>query len=416
MPQTAAGTLLTEEKGHSQAIVPAGALVEQLGCSISWKKGKIVVTHPVHGRLQVRIRNGCPVLAETEALRLIEELEMKRLQELEDQVENLQVTLTSLSTPKPFAQVVAQARATGSRLDLLQAAVSVPFYSPEDRVHLGTQTPTTEREAWKVLKGLPLPRRTRRSLLGSADWVLRFVHGKHSLHNEDQTLLRRGFQVVTVDLEKPKQWSLQSGSPVHTALVWAALQGRLAGIQATPGSQSHVVALVTWLWTLSTAMRKYTIPLTAAFRSSQIPESPLWKGFETWAGLPPVVKGRGNEEVWLSTNCRTQEMCASATWSNLLQNMVKAMQPSPENPCAAAIEALDREIEEGLKRDGISIQEPLDPKERGWWNHIRQGHLPYRRDCRACVYGSAVGFPNTVEYPTRPHFRLARSSAREGLV
>ena len=224
MPQTAAGTLLTEEKSHSQAIVPAGALVEQLGCSISWKKGKIVVTHPVHGRLQVRIRNGCPVLAETEALRLIEELEMKRLQELEDQV----------------------------------------------------------GEAWKVLKGLPLPRRTRRSLLGSADWVLRFVHGKHSLHNEDQTLLSRGFQVVTVDLEKPKQWSLQSGSPVHTALVWAALQGRLAGIQATPGSQSHVVALVTWLWTLSTAMRKYTIPLTAAFRSSQIPESPLWKGFESF--------------------------------------------------------------------------------------------------------------------------------------
>ena len=394
MPQTAAGTLLTEEKSHSQAIVPAGALVEQLGCSISWKRGKIVVT------LQVRIRNGCPVLAETEALRLIEELEMKRLQELEDQVEDLQATLTSLSTPKPFAQVVAQARATGSRLDLLQAAASVPFYSPEDRVHLGTQTPTTEKEAWKVLKGLPLPRRTRRSLLGSADWVLRFVHGKHSLHDEDQTLLSRGFQVVTVDLEKPKQWSLQSGSPVHTALVWAALQGHLAGIQATPGSQSHVVALVTWLWTLSTAMRKYTIPLTAAFRSSQIPESPLWKGFETWAGLPPVVKGRGNEEVWLSTNCRTEEMCASATWSNLLQNMVKAMQPSPENPCAAAIEALDREIEEGLQRDGISMQEPLDPKEMGWWNHIRQGHLPYRRDCRACVYGSAVGLQHRrVPYP-----------------
>ena len=61
LPQTSEGTLLAEG-GDSAPIIPMGQLVTLLGCQIKWTQSKLVVLHPIHGRLQVRLRGNCPVL------------------------------------------------------------------------------------------------------------------------------------------------------------------------------------------------------------------------------------------------------------------------------------------------------------------------------------------------------------------
>eukprot|EP00438_Fugacium_kawagutii_P033584 Skav205234 [mRNA] locus=scaffold1794:149103:155795:- [translate_table: standard] len=72
-----------------EPIVPLGMLISLLGCEVSWKEEEMVVWHPVRGRLEVQVRGGCPEVEKDEALRLIEEIEekkkigLKRVEELE---------------------------------------------------------------------------------------------------------------------------------------------------------------------------------------------------------------------------------------------------------------------------------------------------------------------------------------------
>ena len=82
--QNKAGTLLGDAKADT--LVPLGQLVEILNCKVHWSKGRLTVIHPVHGRLRVRVRDFCPELAEHEALKLIAELEQKRLDDMSDAV------------------------------------------------------------------------------------------------------------------------------------------------------------------------------------------------------------------------------------------------------------------------------------------------------------------------------------------
>ena len=83
--QNAGGTLLSDAPG-AQTILPLGALVRELGCSIKWTRKGLTLRHPTYGVLRTQIRGGCPQLAETEALRLISDLENKRLERFEGQL------------------------------------------------------------------------------------------------------------------------------------------------------------------------------------------------------------------------------------------------------------------------------------------------------------------------------------------
>ena len=90
LSQTGGGTLLGDE--GSEAIVPMGQLVRLLGCKISWTPSKLTVVHPVHGRLQVRLRGQCPVMPVSQAMTLISELEEARIREFEKTVRRLEDT------------------------------------------------------------------------------------------------------------------------------------------------------------------------------------------------------------------------------------------------------------------------------------------------------------------------------------
>eukprot|EP00438_Fugacium_kawagutii_P029791 Skav227164 [mRNA] locus=scaffold502:278286:285743:- [translate_table: standard] len=69
------GGVMVSEDASIEPIIPMGALVEKLGCSLSWEEGEMQITHPVRGRLPITVCDGCPQIPRTLALSLIEELE-----------------------------------------------------------------------------------------------------------------------------------------------------------------------------------------------------------------------------------------------------------------------------------------------------------------------------------------------------
>ena len=82
------GTILVE--GHIEPIVPVRGLIE-LGYKLQWSRNGCVVVHPRRGKIASWLRDGCPVVAEEDALALIadiEEAERKKVEDL-NQEENL---------------------------------------------------------------------------------------------------------------------------------------------------------------------------------------------------------------------------------------------------------------------------------------------------------------------------------------
>ena len=66
-------------------IVPLGLLTSKLGYVASWKKGRMTLSHPIDGKVEVCMRSGCPQVSRLDAMRMIqklEEVEMPRMQAL----------------------------------------------------------------------------------------------------------------------------------------------------------------------------------------------------------------------------------------------------------------------------------------------------------------------------------------------
>lgn len=69
------GGVLVSEEMDVEPILPMGALVERLQCSLQWTSDHLVIHHPVRGEIPVQLCGGCPMIDRQMALRLIEELE-----------------------------------------------------------------------------------------------------------------------------------------------------------------------------------------------------------------------------------------------------------------------------------------------------------------------------------------------------
>ena len=114
---------------RQQTILPLGALVQTLGCTVSWSKRRgLRVTHPVLGPLKTGISpNTCPYIQEEQALKLIAELEAERLKEFELSVQAMEADLKQLSEPCDPTEALVRFHSTGHRTDLLRAIFSQPY-------------------------------------------------------------------------------------------------------------------------------------------------------------------------------------------------------------------------------------------------------------------------------------------------
>ena len=79
---------------ETEPIVPLGKMVSQVGCTVEWDEGGLVVVHPKRGRLATTQRGGCPHIPRPLALDIIQELEgksglMKKVKTKEDDEEEV---------------------------------------------------------------------------------------------------------------------------------------------------------------------------------------------------------------------------------------------------------------------------------------------------------------------------------------
>lgn len=98
---TTGGTMISEDP-NTEPIVPMGKMISRLGCTLGWTKDDgLIVNHPFKGMISTKSRGGCPYIDKAAALELIEELdaagedeadeaedqELKRIKKLDDQEE-----------------------------------------------------------------------------------------------------------------------------------------------------------------------------------------------------------------------------------------------------------------------------------------------------------------------------------------
>ena len=230
-------------KTKPQTILPFGALVQTLGCKVSWSKRKgLRVTHPRLGQLKVGVSpNTCPYMQEDQALKLIAELETTRLRDFEKSVQAMEAELQQIANPSDPSEAVRKYLCSGGRNELLRAVFSQPYLRPIPeavKVKLCEGLPgISDSDGWKILKRLPLNRARRRALHASKNWLVYLGSGQ--TEEGDPLKLwaqQKGLEFLGVDIREPggRGWDLSTESGVWSVLLWGALQGRVAVILSTP--------------------------------------------------------------------------------------------------------------------------------------------------------------------------------------
>ena len=235
------GTVLVEEKdpenSSTQPIVPLGALVQDLGCCLQWKKGNCKLLHPQRGYLKVTVKNNCPEVSLKEANKLIKELEANQVSKLNAQVATLTARLEVLrkEETKSWNELLKEYLEQGDQGLLQRAVMLCPFTKelPND-VQAAMVTDFDLNGGEKYLKEIPITRRKRRTLMASRDWVVRLFMGEEGSNDSFVAAVsKKGRVVLDVDVANSRLWDLH-GPTVYKLLIWAASKGKIADIIGSP--------------------------------------------------------------------------------------------------------------------------------------------------------------------------------------
>ena len=247
--QNLQGTILIRDEAGQlvQPIVPLGAVIEDLGCTLKWKKGSLQLYHPKRGMMKVKLVNNCPEIQAKDAHELIEELEAKHIYLLNDQVENLTARLEVMrkEEKKSWHELLRDYAATGARATLLKVILTCPFTKvlPEDvqamliegfEVHKGEQ----------YLKELPISRRKRRALMVHNNWVINLHSGEDPGPGDPFEAVPKGGKIMlNVDVRNSKLWDMDRKGGVYRLLLWAASCGKISDVISRPLNETWPTSL-----------------------------------------------------------------------------------------------------------------------------------------------------------------------------
>eukprot|EP00439_Symbiodinium_sp_Y106_P044585 s732_g5.t1 len=420
--QTSTGTLLKEDRRDPQPpIVPLGSLVQQLGCSLTWsKKGGLKVSHPVHGPLEVKMHGNCPMIAETEALRLISEIEDRNLQALQ------QATARSLWSPtsfdnKPWDISLETFAATGVRTYALSAMMDPAFpitveNETERYDFVGPMNlDLTDKAGEWYLKSLPVNRKMRRRLL-TTRWMVHLFDGNN---DETTNVFKRAesdsVTYLEIDIQKSKAYNMKGWSNVLRALLWAACRGQLDGIMGGPPKDEtgELKKKLMFLWMVA-EKGAVVNDLRKPFLFMELGEKSGWWNSEDWNRLKreyllTVSRVQGDDTVvyHAATNLNLidyngQEESATgqhgtlSKWtSSLATILAQSIEVWWKRPDQVRLAQLLCAMDGPLS--GMSEKEL-----KRWARHVRDGHVPFDKRCKTCVSNAASG---------RPHRRVLTPSA-----
>ena len=243
MRLTSSGTLLLPpgRDGSIQPIVPMGA-IEQLGYKLIWSAGSCKLYPPDGRSIQLRVKNGCPEVMESQALTLISRLEehklhqadelRRRAEEGKDRIRQARLAMDKTWWDHTMDYVNSGDLATGN-----MAISTAPFFQDvPDRALSGILTPEgVEREPfWDALRAAfpHLNRRRRKALHDSKNWVVHLFAGSNP-HKPLLKLESNGTVVLELDVERSQAQNLYNDA-LWSLLIRAAREGRIAAVIGGP--------------------------------------------------------------------------------------------------------------------------------------------------------------------------------------
>ncbi|CAE7876411.1 TY5A [Symbiodinium sp. KB8] len=420
LKQTNTGTLLKVEDGSPQApIVPLGALVQQLGCSISWSKRQgLKVYHPVHGDLKVKMKGTCPFVSELEALKLISEIEDKNLERLQQTTIRSLWASTPSTAPLPWTSNLEIYASTGKRGNALAATMdpSFPVYLETATQRFNFVGPAdidlSDESGWNYLKSLPVNRKNRRRLHGSR-WMVHLYDGKNELATQElKKLETEDIAVLEIDVQRSKMYNLKGWNNVLRALLWAGCRGQLEGVLGGPprNGDDELRQKLMYVWMVAengADIRDLKRPFLFMEYPGQKPwwKSTEWRNFRDEYQLSHVSLGQTQHQVFHAVSNMNfvnhvmepgVDSTTPTTWtSGLLKAIVDGVKEWKRWPDQV------RQAQLLCKMEGC-LEEMTEKELKQWAKHVRDGHVPFNKRCRTCVINAGSG---------RPHRKVITPSA-----
>eukprot|EP00439_Symbiodinium_sp_Y106_P050041 s545_g6.t1 len=408
LAQNSGGTLLTKKSGSdaSGPIVPLGALVQDLGCQISWtRKGGLTIRHPEHGLIRPSVIGRCPVVAEHQALDLIYEIECEKLRQLQYATRATAKSIWLWDQEKPWARHLDDFIRVGGRGAQLRAMCSEgsPFssWSEMERSMAAEHIDLDDRSGWTYLRAIPGSRQRRKRMMCSP-WVVHLYSGPDRHVDPFFRELDDGRVLVQVDINRSKSEDMGMVAGVYRALLWAAATGRVDGILGSPPGRVELVQKMMWLMTVAKAARTHHggHPVFAMMEGKKLLDLARSGGVAKWA---PITA---------SWDMFTEVMCLEEVSENMATNMTFEPSPPPatssgtawttefKKAVAEAVRRWGREPEalqmmkwvKRLDAEPGKFLEAFSDKELAMWRtHVKNNHVPYNRRCRTCVTTSGTG-------------------------
>ena len=429
-----------------EPIVPLGILAG-CGCSISWKKNGMKVTHPKKGPLPISIQAGCPQIPKALALELIKEYE-ERVTDVK------QARLVEETHPKREVEWLSSLVEGHPTLSMLPDSIKKSLIQQPGE--------------WK---DLPVNRHQRKRLKAAGPIILHLYAGEKdgfTLHKamEEYGL---GSRTLEVDLKRGEEHDMASmDSKAYKGMLRLALDGDLAAIVGGPNCRSRSVLrhypggprpvrsweepwgtsqlneeelnmcleddIMMWrqifLYLVAEMSRK--LQEASANESSRVrnhevlflleqPSDPVdykpecvsfWRTKE-WLSLKAAAKldlhqvNQGDFEPWKNE----VPVKPTSLAANFSLRLPKGRNPGARSRsegqklpsaslsrwvpglCRAIAEACALHLHEG-------DEEKMKIKAMTWDQHCQNGHVPFRRDCRVCQEQSAKSKPHRkVKHP-----------------
>ena len=388
----------------STPILPLGALVQQLGCDLSWsRKTGLKVSHPQFGELRTFVRGNHPMIGETQALALIAQLEEAKLKELENNIAETYVKLMDAERAKEWDVCMAKYVQTGQRSHALESLVSgfspMGPMSSEMASTVAIDVQMGVKSAWNYIKALPIRRSLRKSMMEKR-WAVRLFAQEGD--TETKALDSGDVIFVDINIHRSKLFNMKGESAAYKALMWAALNGRVEGVfGAVPCNFGDELRnKMMWLWMVAKAVnRECELPAPYIAMGGKDNEvfwmGDQWKAFQHEYQLPltQTIDPNGGNAFLVATNLQLPterpkddiRLHHSRMWTpSFYQHLVEAIKQWRRFPNGLMIARMMK------KMDG-PLHGMTEAEKARWIRHIRNNHVPFEKRCRTCIETSATG-------------------------
>ena len=350
------------------------------------------------------------MLAETQALEIISQLEDAQLQALEGSMAETFVRTLDAEGLKSWDFMLSKFVTAGARESLLEALTSPtsPLGSlPQHVVSLAAvHVGLDDKQGWKYLKALPLNRAARKSMM-TRRWVVRLFRREGeadiSISNSEEAV------VIDCNVARSKRFSLKGDSAMYKALMRAAARGQVEGVIGNPPVNDGLELLAKQLliWTVArqgAVMHGFAPPylLLGSTPASSKWKLDMWNSFRQEYHVPMMqveFKDDGNNYL-IATNLAMKggllspnsvevpEGLAGKAWPNIWKRPF-------QHEVGAAVDRWRLKPDEmflGYMLHKLDSDAPWTDKDlRYWRRHVANGYLPFDRRCRTCIQTAATG-------------------------